>query len=88
MPRAPKRVTIIEDQVAPVEEVKEEVVVKEEPKKKEPKTGEVTTLLNVRRKPAGEILKQIQPGEKVNILAKEGDWYKIDDGYVMAKFIK
>lgn len=84
-----------EEQV--VEEVKEEEpIVEETPKVEEnkelklvPEFGKVTTsLLNVRKEPNGEIVKTLKANEQVSILGEEGDWYMIDNGYVMKQYIQ
>lgn len=84
-----------EDQV--VEEVKEEEpIVEETPKVEEtkklklvPEFGKVTaSLLNVRKEPNGEIVKTLKANEQVSILGEEGDWYMIDNGYVMKQYIQ
>ena len=81
--RAPINEEPIEKKEPVVEEVKEEKV-----KENEVKHGVVTALLNVRKEPGGEVVKVLNEGEIVNILDAKDGWYKIDDGYVMAKFIK
>lgn len=76
---------------APVEEeVKEEPVVEEKKPKMINEFGRVvgTQLLNVRKSPNGEILKTIKANEQVTIYGVEGDWYMIDNGYVMKQYIQ
>ena len=90
----PKRPKLFDE--TPVEEVKEESVIEETPKVEESKKlnlvsefGKVTTsLLNVRKEPNGEIVKTLKANEQVSILGEEGDWYMIDNGYVMKQYIQ
>lgn len=86
MPRG-RRVPINEEPIEKKEPVVEEVK-EEKVEEKETKKGVVTALLNVRKEPGGEVVKVLNEGEIVNILDEKDGWYKIDDGYVMAKFIK
>lgn len=48
-----------------------------------------TENLNVRSAPSanGSIVKQIKSGTVVTVTATNGDWAKIDNGYVMSKFL-
>ena len=86
MPRG-RRALINEESIEKKEPVVEEAKEKKVEEKKV-KHGVVTALLNVRKEPGGEVVKVLNEGEIVNILDEKDGWYKIDDGYVMAKFIK
>ena len=46
--------------------------------------------LNIRKEPSidSEPLGILKDGEQIEILETVGDWYKIEPGYVMAKWVK
>lgn len=50
----------------------------------------VQVKLNVRREPqkGSEVVRILEAGEKVEILAYDGDWAKISDGYCMKDYLK
>lgn len=50
----------------------------------------VQVKLNVRREPqkGSEVVRILEAGEKVEILAYNGDWVKISDGYCMKDYLK
>ena len=50
----------------------------------------VQVRLNVRQKPqkGSEVVRILEAGEKVEILAYDGDWAKISDGYCMKEYLK
>ena len=50
----------------------------------------VQVRLNVRQKPqkGSEVVRILAAGEKVEILAYDGDWAKISDGYCMKEYLK
>lgn len=73
-----------------VEKTAEEPV-KEVPKPKKPKKKFGVVVggnLNVREIPNGKIIGNLPSGETIEILEEEDGWYKIDNGYVMAKFVE
>lgn len=50
----------------------------------------VQVKLNVRQEPQknSEVVRILEAGEKVEILAYDGDWAKISDGYCMKEYLK
>lgn len=50
----------------------------------------VQVRLNVRQEPqkGSEVVRILEAGEKVEILAYDGDWAKISDGYCMKEYLK
>lgn len=50
-------------------------------------TGVGSSTLNVRSTAGGSVVSSVREGEQLNILSREGDWYKTDKGYVSAKFV-
>ena len=50
----------------------------------------VQVRLNVRQEPqkGSEVVRILEVGEKVEILAYDGDWAKISDGYCMKEYLK
>lgn len=74
-----------------LDDVKEENVMEKVKKVKKEKKKEgvvVGGTLNVRANPNGTIVGVLQDGDVIEILAEEGEWYKIENGFVMAKFIE
>ena len=57
-----------------------------------PKSAQVVGgRLNVRAKPAGDIITRLEEGEQVEILADHGEWVEVRyhrQGYVMKKFLR
>lgn len=69
----------------------EEEPIKETPKPKKVKRKFGVVIggnLNVREAPNGKILTSLPNGETIEIISEEDGWYKIDKGYVMAKFVE
>lgn len=50
----------------------------------------VQVKLNVRQEPQknSKVVRILEAGEKVEILAYDGDWAKISDGYCMKDYLK
>lgn len=50
----------------------------------------VQVKLNVRQEPQknSEVVRILEAGEKVEILAYDNDWARISDGYCMKEFLK
>lgn len=50
----------------------------------------VQVKLNVRQEPqkGSKVVRILEAGEKVEILAYDGDWVKISDGYCMKDYLK
>lgn len=50
----------------------------------------VQVRLNVRQEPqkSSKVVRILEAGEKVEILAYDGDWAKISDGYCMKEYLK
>lgn len=50
----------------------------------------VQVKLNVRQEPrkSSQVVRILEAGEKVEILAYNGDWVKISDGYCMKDYLK
>lgn len=73
-----------------------EAVVEEKPveekkpvKKAKKKEGVVVGgTLNIRNTPGGSIIGSLQNGDVIEILEEQNEWYKIDKGFVMAKFVE
>lgn len=61
--------------------------------KEEAKDIEIATVqvkLNVRQEPQknSKVVRILEAGDKVEILAYDGDWVKISDGYCMKEYLK
>lgn len=81
------------------QEVKTTEAVQETEGAEEIMTGEVsekTTIgkvtggsLNVRQEPKknATVVRVLEDGTDIEILGEEGEWYRIDDGFVMARYI-
>lgn len=82
---------IIKNENIPTETVKEKPVSKPV-KARKPKVGVVANCeyLNVREGAGTQfgIAKVLHAGDKVDILAEEKDFYKINNGFVMKQFIE
>lgn len=71
-------------------EAEEKPVVEKKPVKKAKKKEGVVVggTLNVRNAPGGSIIGSLQSGDVIEILEEQDEWYKIDKGFVMAKFVE
>lgn len=72
-----------------LQEEEEKPVEKKPARKPKKKEGVVVGgTLNIRSNPDGDIIGSLPNGEVVEILEEVDGWYKIDKGYVMAKFVE
>lgn len=73
-----------------LQEVEEKPVEEKKPIKKAKKKEGVVVggTLNVRNAPGGSIIGSLQSGDVIEILEEQDGWYKIDKGFVMAKFVE